>query len=935
MSHEPASAALDGNEAAARVAYRASSVIAIYPITPSSAMAESCDAWAAAGRRNLFGEVPVVMEMQSEAGAAGTVHGALTTGSLSTTFTASQGLLLMIPNMYKIAGELTPAVFHVAARSLATSALSIFGDHSDVMAARQTGWAMLCSGSPQEAQDLAAVAHAATLKTRVPFLHFFDGFRTSHEIQRVRLLSDEDLDALLDREAARAHARRALDPERPVLRGTAMNPDTFFQAREAVNAYHDAVPAAVQDAMDALAARVGRRYGLVEYRGAPDAERALVLMGSGAGAAAEAVDALVARGEKVGLLTVRLYRPFPARAFLDALPKTVQALAVLDRTKEPGSFGEPLFLDALACLAERGGALPRVIGGRYGLSSKEFTPAMAAAVLAELGKPDPKRRFTVGVSDDATGLSLSVDPSFVTEDPAGYRAVFYGLGADGTVGANKNSVKIVAELTPLEAQAYFVYDSKKSGSMTVSHLRFGAAPIRSTYLVGSADLVACHQESLLERVDPLERAKDGGVFLLNTATPPAEAFAALPAAVRRGLVRRRMRLFVIDARGIAAAAGLKGRINTVMQAAFFELCGLVPGALDAIKAAIEKTYGRKSPELVRMNLAAVDAAKAGLAEAPVPADAGPEGGPAPRLPAAAPEYARRVMAAVMAGRGDDLPVSAIPADGTFPTGTARWEKRGIAAEVPVWDERWCIQCGKCAFVCPHAAVRVKAYDAAAAQGAPAGFKSAAWRARDLPAGTRYTVQVSPEDCTGCGLCVEACPAKNKQETRLKALNMETLAPAPRAEEGRRWDFFEALPEADLSAAPPVSVKTSQLRRPLFEFSGACAGCGETPYLKLLTQLFGDRLLVANATGCSSIYGGNLPSTPWTKDAAGRGPAWSNSLFEDAAEFGLGFRLSVDQRRARAEALTRALAKTVGAELAARLCAPPAPGEAGLARRRAD
>jgi pyruvate-ferredoxin/flavodoxin oxidoreductase len=939
MALSSKSEAIDGNEAAARVAYALSQVVAIYPITPSSAMAESCDAWAAAGKPNLWGEIPTVMEMQSEAGAAGTAHGALTTGSLTTTFTASQGLLLMIPNMYKIAGELTPAVFHVAARSIATSALSIFGDHSDAMAARATGWALLCSASPQEAHDFALVAHAATVKSRIPFMHFFDGFRTSHEIQRVRLLEADDLRAVFDLEAARAHARRALDPEAPVLRGTAMNPDTAFQAREAVNAWYDAVPGIVEEAFAKLAERVGRRYGLVEYRGHPQAERVIVLMGSGAGAAAEAVDALTERGEKVGLLTVRLYRPFPAARFVEALPASVKSLAVLDRTKEPGSLGEPLYQDAVGAVEEhyaagtpKFAARPRLIGGRYGLSSKEFTPAMAAAVFAELAKAAPKRRFTVGIEDDRTGLSLAVDEAFGVEDGRTYRAVFYGLGADGTVGANKNSIKIVTELTDHEAQAYFVYDSKKSGSMTVSHLRFGPDPIRSTYLIGRADLVACHQESFLERVDILERAAVGGTFLLNTSAPPREAFARLPREVREGLIRLKLRFFVIDARRIAKEAGLGGRINTVMQTAFFQLAKVAPGAVEAIKKAIEKTYGRKSAELVRMNLAAVDAALSGLAEVKVPAEAGGGAGRPSMVPAGAPEYVSKVMAAVMAGKGDALPVGAIPADGTFPTGTAKWEKRGIAPEIPYWDERWCIQCNKCAFVCPHAAIRVKAYAPAALSGAPEGFQSVAWRGRELPEGTKYTVAVAPDDCTGCGLCVEACPAKNKQEVKLKAINMAPR-PAEPARERAAWSFFEKMPETDLSGAPPTSVKASQLRRPLFEFSGACAGCGETPYLKLLTQLFGDRLLIANATGCSSIYGGNLPSTPWTPGADGRGPAWSNSLFEDAAEFGLGFRLSVDQRRARAEALVLKLRERLGGHLASELLGALPEGDAALAARR--
>ncbi|MBI3297183.1 MAG: pyruvate:ferredoxin (flavodoxin) oxidoreductase [Elusimicrobia bacterium] len=926
------SEALDGNEAAARVAYAASEVVVLYPITPSSAMGESCDAWAAAGRKNLWGEVPDVVEMQSEAGAAGSAHGALTTGALTTTFTASQGLLLMIPNMYKIAGELTPAVFHVAARSLATSALSIFGDHSDVMAARQTGWAMLAAADVQQAHDFAAVAHAATLRSRIPFLHFFDGFRTSHEIQRVSLLSDDDLRAMLDGPDARAHRARGLDPEHPVLRGTAMNPDTFFQAREAVNPFYDRCPEAVREAFERLERRTGRRYGLFDYTGHPEAERVLVLMGSGAGAAAEAVEALAARGERVGLVTVRLYRPFDVGAFLRALPESVRRVAVLDRTKEPGSVGEPLFLDVCAALEERP-SRPLLIGGRYGLSSKEFTPAMAAAVLAALDKPAPPRRFTVGIKDDLTRLSLEPGPAW-PEDPRTTRAVFYGLGSDGTVGANKNSVKIIAEETGLRVQAYFVYDSKKSGSTTVSHLRFGPEPIRSSYLVERAQFTACHQETLLRRMDVLARAAEGGTFLLNTPAGPGEAWARLPREVREDIVRLRLRFFVIDAAAVAREAGLDGRINTPMQAAFFALTGVVAEPVAAIKRHIQKSYGRKSEEVVRRNFAAVDAALSRLHEVAVPAEAGGGAGRPPAVPDGAPGYVRTVVAAVMAGRGDELPVSALSPDGTFPTATARWEKRAIAAELPVWDERWCIQCNKCAFVCPHAAVRVKAFPAAGLSGAPAAFKAVPWKGRDLPEGTRYSVQVAPEDCTGCGLCVEVCPAKNKEETRFKALNMADAAPL-RESARANFAFFEALADAPLEGVPASSVKGSQLRTPLFEFSGACAGCGETPYLKLLTHLFGDRLAVANATGCSSIYGGNLPTTPWTVRPDGRGPAWSNSLFEDAAEFGLGYRLSYDKQRAYARAILGRRAGELGVAATALLAAAdPEAQRAGVARLRA-
>ncbi|MBI5594594.1 MAG: pyruvate:ferredoxin (flavodoxin) oxidoreductase [Elusimicrobia bacterium] len=925
--------ALDGNEAAARVAYALSEVVVLYPITPSSPMGESCDAWAALGKKNLWGSVPEVVEMQSEAGAAGAAHGALTTGSFTTTFTASQGLLLMIPNMYKIAGELTPAVFHVAARSLATSALSIFGDHSDVMAARQTGWAMLCSGTVQEAHDFAAVAHAATLRSRVPFMHFFDGFRTSHEIQKISLLSDEDLAAMLDGWALRAHRRRALDPERPVLRGTAMNPDTFFQAREAVNPFYAHCPETVEHAFDALAERTGRRYRLFDYYGHPQAERVLVLMGSGAGAAQTAVEAAAAKGEKVGLLVVRLYRPFFTARFLSALPETAASIAVLDRTKEPGCVGEPLYLDVVAALEERAGPRPRVLGGRYGLSSKEFTPAMAAAVLAELAKQSPARRFTVGIKDDVSRLSLEVDESACAEDPGTFGAVFYGLGADGTVGANKNSIKIIAEETDLQVQAYFVYDSKKSGSMTVSHLRFGPKPIRCSTLVQRADFVACHQESFLERVDVLERAAVGATFLLNTSAAPDEAWSRLPREARETILARKLRFFVIDGAKVSRDAGLGGRINTPMQVAFFALAKVIPDSVAAIKRAIEKTYGKKSAEVVRMNFAAVDSALALLGEVKVPSAVGEAAGRQPAAPTEAPDYVRTVAAAVMTGRGDELPVSAIPADGTFPTATARWEKRNIASEVPVWDERWCIQCNKCSFVCPHAAVRVKAYPATGLSGAPAGFKSVAWRGRELPEGTRYTVQVAPEDCTGCGLCVEVCPAKNKEETRLKALNMGAVAPLRDAERAN-FRFFEGLADAPLSQTAAGSVKGSQLRTPLFEFSGACAGCGETPYLKLLSQLFGDRLAVANATVCSSIYGANLPTTPWAVRPDGRGPAWSNSLFEDAAEFGLGYRISYDKKRSHARMLLERGAAAVGADLSRELLGADQSTQEGLEAQRA-
>ncbi len=918
-------ACVDGNEAVAAVAHRLSEVIAIYPITPASVMGELADAWSAAGRQNLWGQVPEVVEMQSEAGAAGVLHGAVMRGALATTFTASQGLLLMIPNMFKIAGELTPAVIHVAARTVATHALSIFGDQSDVMAVRPTGWAMLCSSTVQEAQDLAAVSHATTLATRVPFLHFFDGFRTSHEIDRIRPLSDEDLLALIDLEAVRAHRSRGLTPDRPVLRGSAQNPDVFFQAREACNPFYVAVPDAVQASMDSLAAQTGRRYHLIDYTGAPDAERVMVLMGSGAGAAGEAVEALNASGERVGLLTIRLFRPFPTAALFDALPASVRSVAVLDRTKEPGAQGEPLLQDVVTAFAERsmsdGVPMPLVIGGRYGLSSKEFTPAMVAAVFGELAAPEPKRRFTVGIVDDVTHTSLTVDPSFST-DRADVRAVFFGLGSDGTVGANKNSAKIVGEETGLFVQGYFVYDSKKSGSLTTSHLRFSREPIRSTYLISRANFVACHHLGLLDRVDVLGLAEPGATFLLNSPYGPDEVWERLPAEVQRTIIDKGLDLWVIDAGSVAREAGLAGRINTVMQPCFFALADVLPrdDAMAAIRRSIEKTYGRRGETVVQRNLAAVDAALEALQRVRVPGEASAA---APSRRAVvwqeAPDFVQRVTARMLAGQGDLLPVSALPVDGTFPTGTARWEKRAIGEEIPVWDPSICIDCGKCAIVCPHAAVRMKVFDAASLDGAPEGFRSKPFgahaRGADGGTGPLLSIQVAPDDCTGCGVCVDVCPARSKEEIKHKALNMAPAEPL-RAAERDAFEFFLSIPDPPAGFMEPDTVKGSQIRPPLFEFSGACAGCGETPYLKLLTQLFGDRLIVANATGCSSIYGGNLPTTPWSARASdGRGPAWANSLFEDNAEFGLGMRLALDRQNAHARHLLESLSADVGEPLA--------------------
>jgi len=916
-------ACLDGNEAAARVAYALSEVIAIYPITPASPMGEAADDWMAARRSNLWGVVPEVVEMQSEAGAAGALHGALQRGALGTTFTSSQGLLLMIPNMFKIAGELTPAVIHVAARTVATHALSIFGDHSDVMHARTTGWAMLAASSVQEAHDMALVAHAASLRSRVPFLHFFDGFRTSHEVDKIAVLADDDVRALVPEDDVLAFRSRAMTPDAPVVRGTAQNPDVFFQAREAANPFYLAAPGIVQDVMDRLGERTGRRYGLVEYVGAPDAERVVVLMGSAVGAAEEAVQALAAAGEPVGLVKLRLYRPFPADQLVAALPPTVRSIAVLDRTKEPGALGEPLYLDVVAALdeacdrdpgpfAER----PWVSGGRYGLASKEFTPAMVKAVLDELGRDRPRRHFTVGIYDDVTHLSLEVDREFRTPRPEGeVQAMFFGLGADGTVGANKASVKIIGESTDLWAQGYFVYDSKKSGSVTVSHLRFGPRPIRSTYLVEDADFVACHQFGLLERMPVLAHATRGATFLLNSPYGPDEVWDRLTRDVQQAIVDKDIALWVIDAHRVAREAGMGNRINTVMQPCFFQLASVLPAdeAIARIKQSVEKAYGQRGRTIVERNFAAIDRSLAELRRVEVPARVTSDRSPALTVPEAAPDFVKRVTARLIAGEGDLLPVSALPVDGTFPTGTAAYEKRAIAQEIPIWDPDICIDCGKCAVVCPHATIRMKVYEPAALEGAPATFPSKSFRSKDVE-GYDLTIQVAPDDCTGCGVCVDVCPAKSKTEARHKAINM---APAleHRDRERVNWDFFGSIPPLDRDLLPHDSVKGSQALEPLFEFSGACAGCGETPYIKLVTQLFGDRMVVANATGCSSIYGANLPTTPYTVDQEGRGPAWNNSLFEDNAEFGLGMRLGLEAQTELARSLLGRLAPAVAEDLA--------------------
>jgi pyruvate-ferredoxin/flavodoxin oxidoreductase len=931
---------VDGNEAAASVAYRVSETIAIYPITPSSPMAELCDEWAAQHRPNLWGGIPEVAEMQSEGGAAGAVHGALQAGSLATTFTASQGLLLMIPNMYKIAGELTPFTMHVAARTLATHALSIFGDHSDVMACRQTGFALLCSNSVQEAHDMAAVAHAATLETRIPFLHFFDGFRTSHEVAKIEELSDDDLRALISEPLIFAHRQRGLTPDRPVLRGTAQNPDVFFQAREAANGFYDACPEIVERTMRSFAELTGRRYRLFEYVGHPAADRVIVLMGSGAETTHEAVEYLTARGEKVGVLKVRLYRPFSRRAFVAALPESVRSLAVLDRTKEPGATGDPLYQDVMTALAEAQGegwspfkAPLRVIAGRYGLSSKEFTPAMVKAVFDEIAKDSPKRHFTVGIVDDVTHTSLSWDPSFRSESDDVSASVFYGLGADGTVGANKNSIKIVGQETDLHAQGYFVYDSKKSGAITVSHLRTSQRPIRSGYLVDRAKFVACHQFEFVDKIDVLEHAAPGAAFLLNAPFAAEEVWDQLPREMQEQVIEKRIRFFAIDAYDLAKREGMGTRINTIMQTCFFAISGLLPrdDAIAYIKKAIEKTYGKRGPEVVRRNGEVVDQALSHMHEISVPAAVSAVRNRPPLVSERAPDFVQKVTAVMLAGKGDLLPVSAFPVDGTWPVATAKWEKRNIALDIPVWDAKICIQCNQCALVCPHAAIRAKVYDENALTGAPPTFKSIAYKGNEYK-GKQYTIQVAPEDCTGCNLCVNVCPAKDRTNPKHKAIDMHPQAPL-RESERVNYDFFLGLPEVDRTKVARLDHKSSQFLEPLFEYSGACAGCGETPYIKLLTQLFGDRLLVANATGCSSIYGGNLPTTPYTTNRDGRGPAWSNSLFEDNAEFGFGFRLAFDASVAAARGLVQRLAPQVGDGLGVALLDADQSSEAGISAQR--
>jgi pyruvate-ferredoxin/flavodoxin oxidoreductase len=928
---------IDGNEAASYVAHKTNEVIAIYPITPSSPMGELADAWSSVGQPNIWGTVPYVQEMQSEGGASGAVHGSLQTGALTTTFTSSQGLLLMIPNMFKIAGELTSTAFHVAARTVATHALSIFGDHSDVMAARSTGWAFLASGAMQEVMDFALIAQAATLESRIPFVHFFDGFRSSHETSKIEQLSDEDIRAMIDDKFVLAHRARALSPDRPVLRGTAQNPDVFFQARETVNKYYDACPDIVQKVMDRFAGIVGRHYHLFDYIGAPDAEHVVVMMASGAEAAHEAVEYLTGKGEKVGMIKVRLYRPFSIRHFIDALPKTVRTIAALDRTKEPGAAGEPLYLDIVNALVESEEEShfeknPRVIGGRYGLSSKEFTPAMVKAVFDEMTKDKPRNHFTVGIEDDVTHRSLAYDPTFSSEGDDVIRAVFFGLGSDGTVSANKNSIKIIGEETDNYAQGYFVYDSKKAGSVTISHLRFGPRPIRSTYLVNHANFIGCHQFVFLEKYDVLGTLEEGGTFLLNSPYGPDEVWDHLPREVQEQLIQKKVRFYVIDGYQVAKETHMGVRINTIMQTCFFAISGVLPReeAIAAIKGSIQKAYGSKGEEMVKMNFNAVDQAVAHMHEVKVPDKVTSTIEMPPPVSPKAPEFVQEVTAEIIAGRGDGIPVSKFPVDGTFPTGTAKWEKRNIALEIPVWDEKVCIQCGKCVFVCPHGTIRFKVYDEKHLENKPSTFKSTDARDKEWK-DLKYTLQVAPEDCTGCGLCVDICPAKNKQETRLKAINMQPQMPL-RESERENWDFFLELPEMDRSKVK-MNIRQSQVFEHLFEFSGACAGCGETPYVKLMSQLFGDRAVIANATGCSSIYGGNLPTTPFTKNREGRGPAWSNSLFEDNAEFGMGYRLAIDKQAQFAAELTKKLESVIGGDLVDALLSAEQKNEADIYEQR--
>jgi pyruvate-ferredoxin/flavodoxin oxidoreductase len=932
---------IDGNEAAAYTAYHLNEVCAIYPITPSSNMGEWCDAWAAEEKKNLWGIVPTVIEMQSEGGASGAVHGSLQSGALTTTFTASQGLLLMIPNMFKIAGELTPTAFHVSARSIAAQALSIFGDHSDVMATRTTGFALIASNSVQEVMDFALIAQLSSLESRIPFLHFFDGFRTSHEVMKIDQLSREEMKELIDEEMIIAHRKRAMSPDNPFIRGTAQNPDVYFQGRETVNKYYIACPGIVQKAMDKFEKVTGRRYRLFDYAGHPEAERVIVIMGSGAETAEETVEYFVDKGEKVGLIKVRLYRPFSIKHFIDALPDTVKSIAVLDRTKEPGSAGEPMYLDIVNAISETylTGKLPlknypKIIGGRYGLSSKEFTPAMVKAVFDELNRNEPKNHFTVGINDDVTKTSLDYDPFFSIEPHETFRGKFYGLGADGTVGANKNSIKIIGEETDNYAQGYFVYDSKKSGSMTISHLRFGPRPIKSTYLISKANFIACHQQVFLESMNMLEDAEEGATFLLNTQMPKEKVWDSFPEQIQKEILNKKIKVFAIDAYKVAEETGMGARINSIMQTCFFAISNIIPKdqAIEKIKNAIRKTYGSKGEKIVQMNFESVDKTLANLHEIEVPEKVTSTLQLKPPVSDKAPEFVKNVLSLIIAGKGDKIPVSSMPADGTFPSATSMWEKRNIALEVPVWDPDICIQCNKCVIVCPHAAIRAKVYDEKLLIGNPETFKSTKFKGREFGEGLLYSLQVAVEDCTGCAICAEVCPVKNKKETRLKALNMVPQIPL-RETERENFAFFLKIPEIDRRKLNLSSVKDSQFLEPLFEFSGACAGCGETPYVKLLTQLFGDRALIANATGCSSIYGGNLPTAPWAINKEGKGPTWSNSLFEDNAEFGLGFRLAIDKHNEHAKELIKLLAPQVGAKLTDDILNAEQNDEAGIYEQR--
>jgi pyruvate-ferredoxin/flavodoxin oxidoreductase len=931
---------IDGNEAAAYVAHKLNEVIAIYPITPSSPMGEWSDEWSALGKKNLWGTIPQVIEMQSEGGASGAVHGALQTGALSTTFTSAQGLLLMIPNMFKIAGELTSTVFHVAARTVATHALSIFGDHSDVMAARSTGFAMLASNSIQEIMDFALISTAATLESRVPFIHFFDGFRSSHEVMKIEQLSEEDMRSMIDNELILAHRARAMSPEHPVLRGTAQNPDVFFQARETVNPYYTACPGIVQKIMDKFEKIVGRKYSLFQYEGVVDPERVIVMMGSGAETAQETVEYLNAQGEKVGLIKVRLCRPFSVEHFIKAIPKTVKIITVLDRTKEPGATGDPLYLDVVTAVSETfmSGKLhlasyPKIIGGRYGLSSKEFTPAVVKGVFDEMKKQQPKNHFTAGILDDVTKTSIDYDASFTTERDDVVRAIFYGLGADGTVSANKNSIKIIGEDTDFYAQGYFVYDSKKSGSTTVSHLRFGPRPIHSTYLIDKASFIACHQWFFLEKYDILKPAISGATFLLNSIFGPKEVWDKLPRHIQKEIIEKKIKFHVIDAYNVGRQTGMGGRINTIMQTCFFAISGVLPKdeAIASIKKSIEKTYGKKGADIVNQNFEAVDQTLANLFEVKVPNKITSTMEMPPTVSEKAPKYVREVLAKIISNNGDSLPVSSMPLDGTFPTATAQWEKRNIALEIPVWIEEICIQCNKCVMVCPHAAIRAKVYDPKYLNDASPTFKSMDFKGTEYK-GWKYTIQVAPEDCTECGLCVDVCPAKSKSEARVKAINMQPQPPI-RETERANYDFFLRIPEVDRKSVKIDTIKGSQFLQPLFEYSGACAGCGETPYVKLVSQLFGDRAIIANATGCSSIYGGNLPTTPWTINSDGRGPTWSNSLFEDNAEFGLGMRLTVDKHTEMSKELIQKLSSSIGTELVAAILTAKQTDEAGIYKQR--